>query len=125
MSRSIRDFSSIDDLLGTWVNTDKHTAWFTAITLERQDEGYRIRPQGASGSHEWGQYALDGFNFKAGETGFHATVCLENIRADLTAYTNKGLIVLASYFDFSDRPHGSFLCRDFFVPQPDSWGGVS
>jgi len=103
-------------LAGRWVNMDPRPDWFHAIDFTERDGALMIRPESVSEPLDWGSRAVDLYRFKPGEPAFDASFSLEGLEAELTAYTNKGLIVLASYLAFPEEPDRNYLCRDFFVP---------
>ncbi len=114
------DPTAIEPFLGAWTNTETASEWIREFELYRVGSVLRMRPRGAGLLRDWGELGVDSFVFKAGESAFCARFERDAMRADLTAYTNKGLIVIAAYLAFRGEPEKNVLCREFFVPKPSA-----
>ena len=124
MSNDQNDPILAKPLKGCWINMDDKPDWFRAITFSHGDEGLSIKPHCVHEPMKWGAASVDTFAFKGNEVSFHASFKLEGLEAELAAYTNKGLIVLATYLAFADEPGRNYLCRDFFVPISMTGGNI-
>ena len=103
-------------LSGRWVNMDPRPEWFHALDFSRRDDSLVLRPEPVHEPRDWGAEPVDLYRFKPGEPAFSASYEVKGMAAVLTAYANKGLIVLAGYVDYPEQQGRNVLCRDFFVP---------
>lgn len=103
-------------LLGTWMNTHERAQWLVGFTLAESDLGLTLELLPVSSDETWGIAPCHSFAIKPGESSFLARLQQSEIKAELAAFTNKGLFVVAAYLEYRQRPERNYLVREFFVP---------
>ncbi len=112
----LHDAAGIRPFLGQWQNTANETLWLQGFRLAEKDGQFTIKPKGISAPFDWGEHAVECFRFHGNEASFYCSFSLAQMTVDLMAYTNKGLIVIATHLAFEDASGCNHLSREFFVP---------
>jgi hypothetical protein len=121
MMTPINDEVTIRPFLGLWRNTASETLWLKGFNLSEKNNQLTIHPQGICAPFDWGKQSVESFRFHGNESAFYSRFSLLDvvhgeIMVDLMAYTNIGLIVVATHLAFVDAPGRNHLSREFFVP---------
>jgi hypothetical protein len=91
-------------LLGTWINTHERAQWLAGFTLAETDRGLTLALLPVSSEEHWEIALCDSFAIKPGESSFYARFQSADSSAELAAFTNKGLFVVAAYLEYPQAP---------------------
>ena len=111
----------LEDLLGTWVNTDQHVSG-RVLRLEaaERDGGLRVRAFGTGDTEprDWGEAEATALAKAPGGRrawGFWCRFDLGEVTTDLAAYYNSGIVVIGSYTSFGPASgRCDYWKREFF-----------
>jgi hypothetical protein len=107
-------------LLGTWINTNPRARGMARIILAASGGRFTVRVLGANGASpiDWGEVPAAAFAHDAGSReamAFAAAYDLGFLRADLQANVKQGVLVVASFNEFTDGSgRCSYFTREFF-----------
>jgi len=107
-------------LLGTWINTNPRVRGIARIVLAANGGRFTVQVSGANGDApiDWGEVPATPFAHDAGsrETmAFSAAYDLGFQRVELQANVKQGVLVVASFNEFTDGSgRSSYFTREFF-----------
>lgn len=112
--------ADLSALLGQWINSNADTEWIARFDLAQPEPGrYTLRVWGAREPEDWGELEILTYDDNINEWAFCADYDLGFMEARLAANTNKGLVVIAAFFNFKDGSgRTNMLCREFFYRPP-------
>lgn len=111
-----------NDLIGTWVNTNRETRGIAECKIQRQDERFVISlvGVGAKDPIEWPQVEgklLANLDEEGGQRAVAVTATFELsfMRAETYLRLNRGVLVIVFYNTFLDKSgRTNYVTREFF-----------
>lgn len=101
-------------LLGDWRNSNDKTEWIKSFRLSHEHGESLIHIQAAVAPYDWGRTPVTFYLDNIGEVAFFAELDFPDMQARLAGNMNKGLWVIAAFYNFKDDKQPNFLCREFY-----------
>lgn len=109
---------SLSGLLGTWMNTYRHSKCISHVTLTAREDGYYLHAHGVGSPSDWGEIKVTPHAANVDSSvadAFWGQYDFGFLKMFLAANLNKGLLIIASYNSFNDgSDRSSYFARQFF-----------